>query len=140
MGSSPTLANIFICDDCCRAQGRKYPHSRTVGYLTWSQYVQHKKTECPHRVLPTTTTTTRKSNNANAMRENISMSESISAKILKLPKLPTAEEARKIYERMKNQQDVNIEQAAAHARIELAQQKNREKAENKKKIKRMARL
>jgi hypothetical protein len=74
------------------------------------------------------------------MRENISMSESISAKILKLPKLPTAEEARKIYERMKNQQDVNIEQAAAHARIELAQQKNREKAENKKKIKRMARL
>ena len=34
---------------------------------------------------------------------------------------------------MKKQQDVNIEQAAAHARIELAQDKNKEKAENKKK-------
>lgn len=95
--------------------------------MTWAQYVKQKTEECPHRVLP------RKANSLNIQSESINRSESISAKIEKINPRPSTELARRIYERMKKQQDVNIEQAAAHARIELAQDKNKEKAENKKK-------
>ena len=129
---------VFRCDECyeslikphttARQRERKsFKRKHAALYarctnLTWKQLREHVATV--HAI--------RKANNQNFANESVNMSESISAKISRMRPLPDAQVARRIYEKLKHDQQLQQQQPIEAVAAAVVEDMNREKNEKKK--------